>query len=57
MQIDLDWNNLYIMITKETGMTWNEIKKLDIKEFFLTIQNVQQNIEKLKHKENGNGNS
>ncbi len=57
MQIDLDWNNLYIMITKETGMTWNEIKKLDIKEFFLTIQNLQQNIEKLKHKENGNGNS
>ena len=57
MQIDLDWNNLYIMITKETGMTWHEIKKLDIKEFFLTIQNLQQNIEKLKHKENGNGNS
>jgi hypothetical protein len=57
MQIDLDWNNLYIMITKETGMTWNEIKKLDIKEFFLTIQNLQQNIEKLKHKENGNGNA
>lgn len=57
MQIDLDWNNLYIMITKETGMTWLEIKKLDIKEFFLTIQNLQQNIEKLKHKENGNGNS
>jgi hypothetical protein len=57
MQIDLDWNNLYIMITKETGMTWNEIKKLDIKEFFLTIQNLQQNIEKLKHKENGNSNA
>ena len=57
MQIDLDWNNLYIMITKETGMTWSEIKKLDIKEFFLTIQNLQQNIEKLKHKENGNGNA
>ncbi len=57
MQIDLDWNNLYIMITKETGMTWLEIKKLDIKEFFLTIQNLQQNIEKLKHKENGNGNA
>lgn len=57
MQIDLEWNNLYIMITKETGMTWNEIKKLDIKEFFLTIQNLQQNIEKLKHKENGNGNA
>ena len=57
MQIDLDWNNLYILITQETGMTWHEIKKFDIKEFFLTIQNLQQNIEKLKHKENGNSNA
>jgi|GEM_PF-4292399 len=48
MKIDLDFNNLYIMITKETGMTWSEIKRLDVFEFFMTIQNLEINAMKQK---------
>ena len=41
MQKQLYWNNLKLIVTKETELSFTELKAMDIEEFFITIKNIE----------------